>query len=97
MTGTVPKFAWLVTATAVLSLLLVCAVAWRVDLLGHEEEASDCERSVRFRDDNRTMWLYLLDLSGDADNKRQVKAFSKELNKRLPALECRDDNPVPID
>ena len=94
MTSAIPKFAWLVTAAAVLSLLLVCTVAWRVDLLGHEEEARACQRSVQYRDDNRTMWLYLLESATDASEK-ELEAFRKELNKRLPALECRDDNPVP--
>lgn len=88
-----PRFPVVVVATAVASLLLVLLVAWRVDLLGREEENRDCQRSVEARVDNRTMWLYLVD-TADSDPKR-VEAFLVELNKRLPELVCHNGDPIP--
>ena len=90
------RFAWVVLVTAVVSLLMVTAVAWHVDLLGHEEEQRDCQRSVQARDDNRVMWLYALSTATDADP-TELDTFRAELDRRLPALECRGEDPVPVE
>lgn len=90
-----PRYIALVIAVAVTSLLLTLLVAWRVDLLGDREEQRDCARAVAVRDDNRAMWLYLLDEAQPADDKR-ARDFRAELNDRLPALKCADGDPVPV-
>lgn len=51
-----------------------------------------CQRSVQGRDDNRAMWLFLLNRFPTGP---QVPAFRAELNKRLPSLACVDNIPVP--
>jgi len=95
MRSNIPKFAWVAIVVAFLSLILVTAVAWRVDLLGRDEEQRDCKRAVAAREDNRTMWLYILATAADA-KPSELEAFRVELDKRLPALECHDADPVPV-
>ncbi len=90
-----PRYVAAVLAVAVTSLLVALLVAWRVDLLGDEEERRDCARSVAARDDNRAMWLYLLDEQPAAD--ARARDFRRELNRRLPALRCAGGDPIPID
>ena len=95
MSSKTPQFVYVISLVAIVSLLLTTLVAWRVDLLGQDEENRDCARAIAAREDNRTMWLYLLDT---ADAKpAEVEAFRVELNKRLPALECHGGNPIPIE
>lgn len=91
-----PKFAYVIVAVALVSLLLSTLVAWRVDLLGDEEERRDCQRAIAAREDNRTMWLYALDLSEPetAAERQRLANFTTELDKRLPALTCRGGDPV---
>ncbi len=90
-----PRYVAAVVVVALVSLLITVVVAWRVDLRGAEEERRDCARSVAAREDNRAMWLYLLD-EQPADDKR-ARDFRVELNKRLPALTCVDGDPVAVD
>lgn len=62
------------------------------DRITRAEES--CERAVSVRDDNRAMWLFVLDLLAGGRLVPQVRA---ELDRRLPVLECDADNvPVPI-
>ena len=59
---------------------------------------NDCDDRVQARHDQRVMWLYALDQSPDPFDPRAL-AFRIELNKRIPALECRGwwaTQPVPI-
>lgn len=55
--------------------------------------ADACARAVSGRDDNRAMWLYLLDRFADSPNAPDARA---ELEKRLPPLTCVDDVPTPV-
>lgn len=77
-----PRYVAVVVATALASLLVICLMAWRVDLFGNEEERRDCERSVAVRDDNRAMWLYLL--KGQPVDDEKVVAFRAELLVACP-------------
>lgn len=54
--------------------------------------ADACARSVAFREDTRSMWLYLLDVFADSEIAPDARA---ELNERLPTLTCVDDIPTP--
>jgi hypothetical protein len=91
-----PKFVPIVSITGLVSLVLCGVLAWYVQDARDAETQRDCERTVAFRGDSRAMWLYLVDSTPDADPKR-VEAFVKELNDRLPRLECRDGNAVPVE
>jgi uncharacterized protein (DUF1697 family) len=54
--------------------------------------AESCRRSVDVREDNRAMWLYLLDEFADAPIAADAR---RELDERLPSLQCVDSTPVP--
>lgn len=88
-----PRWVKALVAVMVAGLVTITAatviwVSWR-----HNEEALDCGRSVKARDDNRAMWLYLVDQNPTNPN---VPAFVAELNQRLPPLHCNSSrNPVP--
>ena len=92
----VKRFPYLITSTAIVSLLISAGIAAWVDHENDKDAYQDCLRVVDTRNDNRTMWLYLIDIRPDADPK-VVEEFTAELNKRLPVLECEDNNPVPAD
>lgn len=89
-----PKFVPIVSVTGLISLILCGLLAWQVKSSNDAETQRDCERAVSVRDDARAMWLYLVD-TADADPSR-VDAFVKELNDRLPPLQCHDGNAVPV-
>lgn len=89
-----PKFVPIVSVTGLVSLVLCGVLGWWVQSAHDAETRRDCERAVSVRNDARAMWLYLVD-TADADPAR-VDAFVVELNARLPRLECRDGNAVPV-
>jgi hypothetical protein len=88
-----PKFILVAVVAALASVLLSTFVAYQVQRAGAAEERRDCERSVDYRNDNRAMWLYLVETS-TADQER-IDTFVVALNEKLPPLECRDGNLVP--
>lgn len=90
-----PKFVPIISVTGVVSLVLCGALAWHVRSAADDEAQRDCERAVAVRLDGRAMWLYLVDTNAGTDQAR-VDAFVAELNRRLPPLECRDGNAVPV-
>jgi hypothetical protein len=65
-----------------------------VQQISDAEAKRDCERTVTVRNDNRAMWLYLVDTNTSSDQAR-VDAFVAELNERLPVLTCVDNDAVP--
>lgn len=54
---------------------------------------ADCAAEVRSREGQRTMWLYIVDEFPDA---QIITELIVELNRRLPPLECRGGDAVPI-
>lgn len=70
-----------VFAAAVALVLAVVAVTVIVALT----RAGGCRETVAVRDDQRAMWLYLLEQN--PDNPRAA-SFRAELDLRLPKLEC---------
>lgn len=91
--GKAPTFFWVgaIVMTALVTALIGVG-AWLAWDQRHEASML-CERTVSSRDDNRLMWLWLIDaVSGTSD---LAEPALVELNKNLPALECVDDHPVP--
>lgn len=59
------------------------------------EARRDCERTVRFRDDSRSMWLYLA--AKTPKSNRDRAPFIANLNRLIPPLKCDErNNPVPV-
>lgn len=94
-----PRFVPIVSVTGLVSLALCGLLAWQVREAAEAEVLRDCERAVAVRDDGRAMWLYLLGSAADdesAEARARIEEFVVVLNEKLPPLECRDGNPVPI-
>lgn len=85
----------IVFVSAVLgAILAVGAVAIRWRQIQDAEQADRCERSVAARDDNRAVWLYLIERNPDSP---ELPTFVAFLDERLPALTCDGShNPVPL-
>jgi hypothetical protein len=83
----VPRFVWAGAALmSVLILILVFAGAW----LARVNDASErdlCRAVVNARDDNRAMWLYLIEQNPDSP---ELPEFVIELDRRLPPLDMED-------
>lgn len=92
----IPRFVFVALVVAVASLLLVAVGAWEMHHISDREARHDCERAVGFRDDNRAMWVYLVDTNGGTADPDRLHAFVAELNKRLPELRCEGGKPVPV-
>jgi hypothetical protein len=86
-TRKVPRFVWVgAVPMTILILVLVFAGAW----LAHVNDVSerdDCRTAAEARDDNRSMWLYLIDQNPDDPD---LPEFVIELNRRLPPLDVED-------
>jgi hypothetical protein len=71
---------------SLLILVLVFAGAW----LARVNDANDrelCRAAAEARDDNRAMWLYLIDQNPDSP---ELPAFVVELDRRLPRLDMEE-------
>lgn len=90
----VPHFVKMVAAVVVLGLLLVVAFSVRLSRQQHDINRAACERAVATREDNRAMWLYLVDKNPDPTSD-DVTEFVAYLDQRLPSLECVGELPVP--
>ena len=88
-----PRIVPVVSITGLLGLIVSGLLTFWVVQSKEDEQQHDCQRAVAVREDARAMWLYLVD-TAHADPKR-VSAFVKELNSRLPPLECHDGNALP--
>lgn len=90
---------WSTVATAIAGLGLVVAVFGFLDYINkrdadeRDRAEQSCERSASVREDNRAMWLYLVNENPDNPD---VPEFLAELDKRLPSLKCVDNIPVPV-
>lgn len=75
-------------------LLIVLALGfWWANWQDTRREET-CRRGVAIRDDNRAMWLYVIELNPDSPQRPQ---FVAELDRRLPRLECSvDGDLVPL-
>ena len=63
-----------------------------------QAERDACERSVEARDDNRAMWLFLIDrLAPEKADDPEVVSFVKYLNERLPRVICVDRKPMVVE
>jgi hypothetical protein len=89
-----PRFVAVAAGAGVTGLVLSLGIAWQVDRWSEAEAKRDCQRSVNYRDDNRAMWLYLVDANTGTDQAR-VDAFVSELNARLPVLVCVNGDAIP--
>lgn len=92
-----PRFPRLAQSFAVLiacCLLIVLLVAlwWARWQDSQREEA--CQRTVAIRDDNRAMWLWLIDRIPDPGP--LVAEARVEIDVRLPPLSCVDGRPKPL-
>ena len=76
-------------AVGIATILCVFAAAGALYL----DARRDCAAEVRSREGQRTMWLYIVDEFPDAGI---ITELIVELNRRLPALECRGGDAVPI-
>lgn len=77
-----------------LAAVVGIAVAWRID--ADDRRAESCQSQVTRRLDERAMWDYLLDTNDDPTNPRAI-AFTAELNRRLPLLECVRGSATPVE
>ena len=59
-----------------------------------------CAAAVQGREDNRTMWLYLLHSTAGEQHtpaeEKQIQDFTNALNNKLPELTCQDGSAVPV-
>ena len=92
-----PRYVWGVLAVAVISFLLSVVAVLRIVDLADAQAQAECARAVSIRDDNRAMWLYVVDTYTGEDNGAQMEAFETELNRLLPPLKCVDGAAVPDD
>ncbi len=92
--GDVPTF--VKVGAGVMALLvgtLVAAGAW-LAYDQHQEARLLCERTVTVRDDNRAMWVWLIDaVAGSSPLAPEARV---QLDLRIPALHCVDNRPEPI-
>ena len=69
--------------------------------LAHERrqtERAACERSVAARDDNRAMWLFLIDrLDPKKAQEPDTVAFVNYLDRRLPRVICVNEKLVAVE
>lgn len=94
----IPQFVKVMGALTIAGLIMVFLVAWQIGNLQEDVLNRACERTVTFRDDNRAMWVFALDLS-TPETPEEVKRrdlFTKELDRRLPVLECQNGIAVPV-
>lgn len=80
------EFVWWLVGIMFAALAVMIGLYFYVDA----SAASDCKRTVDARDDNRAMWLYLIENADPED--KTVPSFTAELNSRLPALYCDEEN-----
>ena len=93
----IPTFARVIIVGGLILLVLMVLGAFKIQDVLRDRAQASCERTVQAREDNRTMWLYLL-AGKDVDPKDpKVVAFTAELDKRLPPLHCVDRQPVPVE
>jgi hypothetical protein len=65
-------------------------------LYARHAAVQQCERTVEARADSRAMWEYLINQAEEPDSPRVVE-FVKEMDKRLPALQCEGARWVPAE
>lgn len=73
-------------------LLAVSSLIW-LGASNRTEQRAACERSVNGREDNRAVWIHLIQMNPSNPRGRE---FLDYLNKRLPSLTCgASTTPVP--
>ena len=92
----IPSFARVIITGGVILLVLMVLGAFKIQDVIHDRQQESCERVVQAREDNRTMWTYLLAGEDVDHDDPKVVAFTVELNKRLPPLECVNRIAVPV-
>jgi hypothetical protein len=73
-------------------IVALLAAGWLLARSSAGEERERCERSVAGREDNRAMWIYLVEQNPGVE----ADAFMIELERRLPRLKCVNGTPTPI-
>lgn len=92
-----PRWVYAIFGIAIAGLLGIGALFWALERSQTNQEEQRCDRAVAGREDNRAMWLYLIErLTPDRADDPDVVAFIDELNKRLPQLYCDENVPTPI-
>lgn len=89
----IPKFVVVVLAVAIAGLVAAGAVFIYVADYQRDEKAATCHRSVDGRDDNRAMWLYLVNKNPSV-SRDELVVFVWALNFLLPPQKCVDSVPV---
>ena len=93
----VPTFVRVIVVGAVVLIVGVVVAAFTIQGTLRARQQESCERTVQARDDNRTMWLYVLDQGAGNADAEQIAEFNQALNLRLPPLICVDRQPVPVE
>lgn len=89
--GRPPRWIVVTFLVALVAVAVVGAGSWLLIQIRHDAAVAECEREVEDRDDERTMWLWLIDrFPGE-----NADAALAELDMRLPPLRCDDTQPVP--
>lgn len=92
----IPQFVKVLAPVVVVLAVLAGAAAWYISDQNAAEQQHECEQSVQYRNDTRSMWVYLLATRVQDPNDPKVVAFEEELNRRLPELRCVDRELIPV-
>jgi hypothetical protein len=81
---------------SLLSVLAVGVLTFHAVEEAAESKRDRCLRAVSARADHRSMWEYLLATTDHPDDAKTI-AFARVLDERLPRLECKGNDPVPVE
>lgn len=88
----IPRFVWATAGALVVAVVIILVVAARWGGNAADRRETACEAAVRERNDDRSMWVWLI---GDADQTNElVIEGRRQLNLRLPELQCIGDSAV---
>jgi hypothetical protein len=88
------RLGFTLVVVASIAAVIVSALWW--DSQNDVRRENLCKAQVASREDNRTMWEYLIDTNPDAPE-AQLEAFTKALDNRLPVLICEEGSAVPVE
>jgi cytochrome oxidase assembly protein ShyY1 len=91
---TFPRFVVFIVIFIIFGLILVALGSWELNRVDDATRARQCKVVIDARDDNRAIWLYLIEQRPNNDPK--AIEFKKVLDQQLPALKC-DGSSVPVE
>jgi hypothetical protein len=89
--GRPPRWLVFTGLIAVLAGAAIGLTTWTLVEIRQRDLRAQCEFAVQARDDNRVMWLYLLEQFPGAE----ADAARVQLDTVLPSLECVGNEPLP--